>query len=208
MAHMITSKDIRFLTNSINDKKVVCFKTDTIWGLSANPTCPESISKLYKIKDRNLDKPFVFLLSNKDDINKYVCPLNNLEKLLIKNFWPGALTIIFKAKSNLPILQNYKQKTTIAIRMPKDETCQKILNELTYPLPSTSVNKAGETQINDYNSLKQFLKNEDIVLLECEDKNNNTILEKSSTIVSAMDGKLTVLREGNITKDQILNLIK
>lgn len=205
MAFMITKNNTDEIINQLNQNQVVCFKTDTIWGLSANPKSSTAIKNLYTIKQRNLDKPFIFLISKNQDLNCLVESLNTTEQKLISHFWPGPLTIIFKAKENLDILQNYTQKQTIALRMPKDELCQELLQKIDYPLPSTSVNLEGQPSLNSIEKIQETFKNENIYLLNKNTKKDRNI---SSTIIICENEKVNVLREGSISKQDILNVLK
>lgn len=205
MVFMITKNNIDKIINHLNNNQVVCFKTDTIWGLSANPKSSTAIKNLYTIKQRNLDKPFIFLISKNQDLNCLVENINTTEQKLISHFWPGPLTIIFKAKENLDILQNYTQKQTIALRMPNDELCQELLQKIDYPLPSTSVNVEGNPSLNKIEDIKKEFAKEDICLLN---KNTQTDKNISSTIVMCNNNEINILREGSISKQDILNVLK
>lgn len=201
---MIINKNINDLVSNLNNGKTICFKTDTIWGLSANPLKKESIENLYKLKQRQLDKPFIFLIKKTQDLNSLVQFTSPLEKKLIQNFWPGPLTIIFKAKDNLPILNHYKNKDTIALRMPADTLTQNILNCLGYPLPSTSVNLQNEQPLNNLDEICSQFKNYDICTLQQFTNINDNI---SSTIVSVINNKINIIREGQIKKEKILSIL-
>ena len=196
---MIINKNIDDLVNQVNSGNVICFKTDTIWGFSAKSTDYKAITNLYKIKNRNPDKPFIFLIKKDQDLRALVENLNETQKKLIDAFWPGPLTIIFNAKQNLDILKHYKDNKTIALRMPEDELCQNILSKLDYPLPSTSVNHEGQKPLNNFDEIVKNFKNENFAILQQDSSLNNK--EISSTIVKVVDNKIQILREGEIKKD-------
>ena len=201
---MIISSNTNEIADALNKNQAVCFKTDTIWGLSANPTNKEAVKNLYTFKQRNVDKPFIFLIKKDEDLSKIVESISPTEQKLINTFWPGPLTIIFKAKNNLDILSHYTQKQTIALRMPNDSLCQELLAKINYPLPSTSVNIEGQPFLNSFEEITKTFKDNDFVIYKLE--NNNT--KVSSTIVCCEGEKVNVLREGSITKNQIENCLK
>ena len=201
---MIIKNDIEKLTTFINLGKVACFKTDTIWGLSANPLNKTSLQALYSLKQRQIDKPFIFLISKNFNLKQVVKNISPLEQKLINNFWPGPLTIIFEAKENLPILSYYQNKQTIALRMPDDNTTQNILSKLNYPLPSTSVNLENNPPLNSFEEIYNNFYNENIVLFNSNEKTNENI---SSTIVKVEDNNIKILREGSIKKEKILSIL-
>lgn len=202
---MIINNNIDDLINQVNSGNIICFKTDTIWGFSAKSTDENSIKNLYKIKKRNPDKPFIFLIKKEQDLLQLVENLNGTEKKLINTFWPGPLTIIFNAKKDLDILKPYKENKTIALRMPKDDLCQNLLSKLAYPLPSTSVNYEGQEPLNSFNKIVKTFKNESFAILKQSNFLNTK--EISSTIVRVVNNDIQILREGEIKKEKILSIL-
>lgn len=208
---MIISNNLNDFINKLNNGNIVCFKTDTIWGFSANSNNTNAIENLYRIKQRNLDKPFIFLIKKDEDISKYVKDVPAEAKKLINKFWSGPLTIIFQARENLPLLSPYKKNKTIALRMPQDELTQQILSKINYPIPSTSVNIEGKPSLNTFEEISKEFKDEDFFILNV-DNNQNTNTQNfnknlSSTIVSFATGKLEIIREGAISKEKILSAL-
>lgn len=201
---MIIKNDIEKLTNLINEGKVACFKTDTIWGLSANPLNKNSIQALYSLKQRQIDKPFIFLISKDFNLKSIVKNISPLEQKLIDSFWPGPLTIIFEAKENIAILNCYQNKQTIGLRMPNDNTTQQILSKLNFPLPSTSVNLENTPPLNSFEDIFNNFYNNNFVLF---DTNENCNMNVSSTIVKVENNNIIILREGSIKKEKILSIL-
>lgn len=199
---MIISKSTNNIVDNLKEGKIVCFKTDTIWGISANPLNGKSINSLYTLKQRNVDKPFIFLISKNQDITKLVDNISPLEQKLIDAFWPGPLTIIFKAKSNLQLLDFYSNKDTIALRMPNDNLTQEILSKLDFPIPSTSVNLQNQPALNSFEEIYKNFQDKEIYILNKNNSQNNNI---SSTIVAVENNKIIILREGEIEKEKILS---
>ena len=189
---MKITSDINSFINDLNNGKVVCFKTDTIWGLSANPNNFEALKNLYEIKKRSLDKPLIFLIKQNEKIEKITQPLSNFEKDVIKKYWPGPVSIIFNINKKSSYLDFYENKKTIALRQPKNEICQTILNKIDYPLPSTSVNIEGEKPINNFVQIKKFLKNKDVTILKIKNYNRGL---KSSALIKIENNKVVFLRK-------------
>lgn len=206
---MIINNNIpEFITN-INNGKVVCFKTDTIWGFSADSGNKEAIENLYKIKNRNLDKPFIFLIKKNENLENIVKNISPNAQKLINTFWPGPLTLIFEAKENLSFLTPYKNTKTIALRMPNNELCQNILQQIPYPLPSTSVNSEGQPSLNSFEDITSSFSSKDFCILNLKLDCNSSVSDNiSSTIVDCTNNKIEILREGGITKKQIEEAIK
>lgn len=237
---MIISKSLEEIITKLKQGKVICFKTDTIWGFSADGTNLNAMQHLCDIKQRDINRPVIFLIKKGQDLTKIVKNVPPQAEKLISQFWCGPLTLIFEARDDffLP----YKNNRTISLRMPNDPLTQQILNKFDMPLPSTSVNIEGNPALNSFEEITSAFSSEDFYILSpsaslnlnqnglltknlqtenMQTKNlqaNNTeetisqtiVLNKnvSSTIVSCVNNKIEILREGSISKQQIEDCLK
>ena len=122
----------------IKDGGVVIMPTDTIYGIIADATNECAIQRVYEMKKRNENKPMLMLVSSIEMLEKYVSSINDVEKKLIDELWPGALTIIFRKRNVSDLLTGGLD--TVGIRFPDNKLLIDIMNELNVPLLSTSVN--------------------------------------------------------------------
>lgn len=76
--------------------KVIAYPTDTVFGIGAMIDDLKAISKIYKLKKRSFDKPLAILASKVEDILPYIEMPSEEILNIMKKYWPGALTIIFK----------------------------------------------------------------------------------------------------------------
>lgn len=76
--------------------KVIAYPTDTVFGIGAMIDDLEAINKIYKLKKRSSDKPLAILASKVEDILPYIEMPSEAIFNIMKKYWPGALTIIFK----------------------------------------------------------------------------------------------------------------
>lgn len=170
------------VVDAIKEKKVVIVPTDTVYGFSG--IVPETDEIIRKIKGRAETKPFIQLIASPDDIYKYT-DQKIPDELLAK--WPGALTIIVRNKSSMP------QETT-AYRCPGDEWLRRIIAACGVPLYSTSVNRSGESVLDEIDAIEQEFGSEAAVIVDDGAKKGAL----PSTLVSIIDGKMTVLRQGTV----------
>ena len=80
--------------------KIIIFPTDTVYGIGCKITDENSIKKIYEIKHRPQDKPLACLCANLEQINQ-IAILDKVAKKIIKNFMPGALTLILRARDDI-----------------------------------------------------------------------------------------------------------
>jgi len=172
--------------------KVIAYPTDTVFGIGAMIDDLEAINKIYKLKKRSSDKPLAILASKVEDILPYIeMPSEDIFNIM-KKYWPGALTIIFKKKHSISS-QVVSKIDTIAFRIPNNAITLNIL-EKTGPLATTSVNISGDNPINTYQEIDKLF-GDKIDYLLVKNINSSNI---SSTIIDVSDNHLKIVRQGEI----------
>jgi L-threonylcarbamoyladenylate synthase len=127
---------------------VIIYPTDTLYGLGANPLDPEAMKKLYTIKGRDKAKPIPFLIKDQEMLENLVEDIPPIGRQLMERYWPGALTLIFRAKEGLPHPLS-GEGGTIGLRISAHPIPQRIIEAVDIPLTSTSANPAGEGNLTD-----------------------------------------------------------
>lgn len=193
--------------NNIDDAKdgeIILFPTDTVYGLSViiknESNFLENISKLYKIKKRDENKKIILLIDKIERIYN-ICDNNNIDNKILnvmKNFWPGSLSIIFKTNEKFKNITKYD---TIGVRIPNLSITRDIISKFGGYLFVTSANISGELSPKNYSDISlDILKNVNYYI-KYEDMKN--ISGNPSTILDYSNNKLNILREGEITLNKI-----
>lgn len=195
------SKTINLLKSSLKKDFISIITTDTIPGLVGTLT-RKSFDTLNKIKKFRSKKPYLILISEKKVINNFVNPDNLNDKLikLIEKCWPGPLTLIFKAKKELPSFLT-SQENTIALRCPNHE---KLLSLLKYfdGLFSTSANKSEQKPPQAIDEIDpQILEQVKYVIIDDKKIDRKKSLDKilPSTVIDitkSKDNIIQVIRKG------------
>ena len=141
--HSLTLKmpiDQKYI-QAIKNGDVVAFPTETVYGLGADAWNSEAIAKVFETKGRPSDNPLIVHISDFDQINKFAAEVPEFAQLLIEEFWPGPLTLVFKKKPEvLDIVTS--GLTTVAIRMPANDIAISLISD-TNPLVAPSANRSG-----------------------------------------------------------------
>ena len=173
---------------------VIIFPTDTVYGIGTKIFDIDGINKIYDIKKRPKDKPLACLCSSLEQI-KSIAVVTKKAEALIKNFLPGALTLILESKEEVYNKIGYK---TIGVRIPNCKLALDILNE-NGPMLTTSVNESGFKPINEYELIVKDYENVVDKIYESNEKSSNL----SSTVVLLTNDDIKILREGEITLSMI-----
>ncbi len=147
--------DFEHIKKILSEGKIILYPTDTIWGLGCDINFQEAIYRIYDIKKRPLDKPFIILVSDLDMLKKYVVDIHpRVETLLLYHKRP--LTIIYKKAKNVPDILT--KNGSIAIRIVMEPILAKLIQEYGRPIVSTSANIANEPNPANFRSISDKIK--------------------------------------------------
>jgi L-threonylcarbamoyladenylate synthase len=112
---------------------------------------------------------------------------------LISEFWPGPLTIIFKASSAVPN-ELLGQKGTIGVRLTAHLWVRTLVGQACFPITATSANISGEAPISDPEKARESF--EGAVDLIVDGGETKGLLP--STVVDLSGEEPRLVREGAI----------
>ncbi|MFH1540981.1 MAG: L-threonylcarbamoyladenylate synthase [Elusimicrobiota bacterium] len=197
----LSKSAISQIAQELKSGKIAVFPTDTVYGIGTNVFCLQKVKKIYKIKGRDR-KPMPLLIDSIVKIRKIVKKISSDIEKIIKEFWPGALTLIFETNELGTILTGGRKN--IAVRIPDNKVLLSIIKEMNCPLIGTSANISGKKNCERVSDLdKKILKNIDILI-----DGGIVKLGKPSTILDVSRFPYTVLREGCISKKEIEKFLK
>lgn len=151
-------EDYEKIINFLKQGKVLVLPTDTIYGFSALASNQEAVDRIFSIKKREENKPFITLISSLEMAQRYAV-IKDDKIIDVKKIWQDErpTTIIFPAKNNLAngVLS---KEGKISMRLPKSDFLIKILNIINEPIVSTSFNLSGEDYINSLDNLESIFK--------------------------------------------------
>tara|TARA_B100000965_G_scaffold115074_1_gene94923 strand:- start:3093 stop:4031 length:939 start_codon:yes stop_codon:yes gene_type:complete len=194
-----SNKLLTFIKDKLDNKELISLPTETVYGLAGIGTSIISARKIYKLKERPLNKKLIFHCSNIDMVKKYF-HLNDENLILAETFWPGPLTLILKRKSKKIPIQLTKNNYC-AVRIPNNIFSQKVIYNLKKPIVMPSANRFKKlSPINAKMVFDQFI---DTNLIIVDDGKCKVGIE--STLIKIKNKKLEIIRPGKIT---ITNLLK
>jgi L-threonylcarbamoyladenylate synthase len=176
----------------IRAKGVIIYPTETLYGLGADPLSPEAIQRIYAIKGRAAAKPIPFLIKDQEMLGALVEEVPPVGRELIKRYWPGPLTLIFRAKKGLPMPLKGKDGT-IGLRISSHPVARRIVEALDTPLTSTSANIAGAEDLLDGKQLAQLFGSQVDLIID-----SGKVPGIGSTVIDLTVSPPRMVREGMI----------
>ena len=171
---------------------VILYPTDTIWGIGCDATNEEAVKRLFKIKKRPTRMSMLLLLDRFNPIKKYVHPIPDEARSLVRSFTKPT-TIIYSKARDLPFTLIGKSKT-IGIRITTDPFCKMLIKGLDKPVVSTSANFNGEDSPKCFDDISDELiqKVDYVVDWRRDDKEK----QNASKVIKFMgSGNIEILRE-------------
>lgn len=192
--NIVDESELNKIKEILDNDGVIIFPTDTVYGIACNCFSEKAIKKVFDIKKRPENKPINVLSNNLDKIKLVSKNISEKEEFLINKYMPGALTIILDKNEKVSDILT-AGLDTIGVRIPKNNISLRILENVSYPLATTSANISGDSagiKISDF--LKEFDGVVDAII-----DGGETDLKVASTIVRVeSDNKLKIIREGTL----------
>ena len=122
---------------------VAAFPTETFYGLGADVQNEEALQKVFRLKDREENKPLLLLIGEKEWLSGLVRKISPVAERLIEGFWPGPLTLVFEASSHLSNLLT-AGTGTIGVRISPHPIAQALVQAVGRAITATSANLSGQ----------------------------------------------------------------
>lgn len=177
----------------VSEGGVIAFRTDTFYGLGVDPFNATAVAKIRELKGREENKPILLLLSDASVADRFIADRSEAFEQVAKRFWPGPLTIVGVAVSDLPP-EITAGTGTVGVRVPADEDVRELVRVCGGALTATSANPSGrEPARSAHDVAEYFADGIDLVI----DGGEVTATEPS-TVLDVTTTPPRVVREGAI----------
>jgi L-threonylcarbamoyladenylate synthase len=180
--------------------ELVAFPTDTVYGLGAMAFNDQAVSRISDVKGRSGEKAIPILIGGLDQLALVTAGVNSNGEKLARRFWPGPLTIVLPRHPSIP--DAVSSLTTVGIRIPDFAPTIELL-KITGPLAVSSANLSGMGSSSTARGVEAQLNGMVSLILD----GGVTPGGIPSTVVDCTQDRPTIIREGPITLEQILDAL-
>lgn len=177
----------------LNNSGVIIFPTDTAFGIGCRADDEKAVKRLFEIRKRPENKPTPVLVNNIELVEKYVDEVPEKVRAIMKQYWPGGLTIVLNSTSSdiVPLVKGGTR--TLGVRMPDHEIPLSLIEQIDVPLLAPSANFSGEDTPYSYEELNpEIVKEVDLVIPgECSTK-------QASTVIDCTSEPWEIIRQGSV----------
>lgn len=177
---------------------VVAIPTETVYGLAANIYSKKAIAKIYRIKKRPRTNPLIVHVASLEMAKELVTSFPRTARKLVSQFWPGPLTLILP-KSRKVGHWLTAGGNTVGIRMPDHPLTLQLIKEAGMPLAAPSANPFTYISPVTARQVRNMLGDKVDYILD----GGRCKKGIESTIVAVRSNRVTLLRTGAITEEQI-----
>lgn len=170
---------------------IVVYPTDTAFGIGCRIDNEASVDRLFTLRKRHTTHAVPVLVGSPEKaFELFDSPSDNVRRL-IHSHWPGALTVVYHAKTERIYSPIRGEGSTVGLRMPNHSTMLSILNTIEIPVIGCSANMHGNDTPYEYDDLDQnLLLDVDFVL------NGTCTLKRESTVVDCTKDPYDIVRQG------------
>ncbi|MDQ3753656.1 MAG: L-threonylcarbamoyladenylate synthase [Acidobacteriota bacterium] len=178
---------------AIKRGEVIAFRTDTFYGLGVDPFNRRAVAKIKALKGRAENKPLLIVVSDAEEATRFVADKNQTFSTLVASHWPGALTVVVRARREVP--EELTAGTgTIGVRWPAAACVRKFVRACGGALTATSANPAGEVPACSADEVAAYFPAGLALIVD----SGRTVAEQPSTVVEVCGAEVRLIREGAV----------
>ncbi len=137
-----TQEDLSIAAELIRHGELVAFPTETVYGLGADARKEKAVRAIFAAKGRPADNPLIVHIAGLDMLGMIAAEVPPLALTLAGHFWPGALTMIFPKRPEIPSVTS-GGLDTVGIRMPSHPAARALISLSGCPIAAPSANRSG-----------------------------------------------------------------
>ena len=203
-----TETVIKNAAASLIEGNLVAFPTETVYGLGADATNEDAVSRVYEVKARPAGHPLIVHISSIEYLDKWASNIPEYAIKLARTFWPGPMTLLFP-RSNLAKDFVTGGQESIGLRIPNNIITLELFKNFEelggLGIAAPSANRYGAvspTSAPDVQSdIGEYLTQKDVIL-----NGGNCEIGIESTIIDCTTSVPLILRPGSITSSMILTV--
>lgn len=182
-------KDIGSALKILLEGGIGVIPTDTIYGIVGSALDSKTVEKIYKIRNRDLEKPLIILIGSIDDLQLFSINLDRKLQKILEKVWPGKISVILPCPLK-KFFYLHRGKRFLAFRLPDDEKLLSLL-EKTGPLVAPSANPEGFPPAETISQAKKYFGNTVDFYI-----NGGKIKSAPSRIIQVKKRRISILRKG------------
>jgi tRNA threonylcarbamoyl adenosine modification protein (Sua5/YciO/YrdC/YwlC family) len=169
---------------------MLVFPTDTVYGVGLLAIETANLDSIFVAKRRPADKPIPLLIAPSACLDDYAVDIADYARDLAARHWPGAITLVLRAKPTLP-RQLCALDGSVALRVPQSRIALGLISQAGAPIATSSANISGTAPTTTVALLDNRLATQVALIID-----GGVLSGQPSTLVSCLGPEPIVLRPG------------
>jgi L-threonylcarbamoyladenylate synthase len=175
---------------TLNQGGLIAYPTESSYALGVRFDDEAELLKLYGLKGRAHGKAFPLIIPGQEALDSIALDVNETARKLMQEYWPGPLTLVLRAKANLP--EYVTEKGTVAVRVPGESFALSLVRKAGFPITATSANLSSRPPACDAHAVIKYF-GEDVDLVIDGGPSPGGL---PSTLVDATGREIKIIRAG------------
>lgn len=196
---------IQAACKTLSEGGLVVYPTETTYGIGVDATNPEAVLRLLSYKARREGKPFSIAVTDETMAAQYV-ELNDQARTFYKNFLPGPVTVVSKAKDKLaPGITS--ERGTVGVRIPNYDLIRDIIATYGKPITATSANASYKKRPYKVSDILDTISKKQRSLINLILDAGQLPINDPSTVIDTTLAEPAILRQGEVKLSEATTII-
>ena len=176
---------------------VIAFRTDTFYGLGADPLNSAAVQRVRDLKGREESNPILLLISDQLEVDRFI-EQSALFREVAARHWPGRITLVGKAMPIVPgeLTANTQ---TLGVRLPGDDKTRNLVRHCGGALTATSANLSGRPPARSAKEVEAYFPNGLDLIID----GGEVLATEPSTVLDVSGTKARLIREGALSREDL-----
>jgi L-threonylcarbamoyladenylate synthase len=182
---------------------IVAFLTDTFYGLGADPFNRSALRQINSLKGRDGGKPILIVLSDVAQADRFMEKRSELFAEVSGRHWPGALTLVVKARDVVPE-EITAGSATVGLRLPDQRSVRDFIRTCGGALTATSANTAGDAPARTAEEVARYFPDQLDLIVDSGASGG----DKPSTVLDVSGATARMIREGVVSREELRKTLR
>lgn len=199
----VYTSDVHVAAEALKSGGLCAVPTETVYGLAGNGLDENAVAEVYAVKGRPENKALSLMVPDASGLQRCGEEVPPAACVLAERFWPGPLTLVVRAKADIPA-SVLAGGNTVGLRCPDHPLTLELLRELDFPLAAPSANPSGESSAKTASQVRGYFDGK----IACVLDGGECGLGRESTILDLSETPYRVLRQGALSESEIFDALR
>jgi L-threonylcarbamoyladenylate synthase len=184
---------------ALADGKLIILPTETVYGLAADASNARAVAAIFEAKGRPRFNPLIAHVADAAGAEA-IAVFDDRARRLAEAFWPGPLTIVAPIRNRAAVCDLARAGLdSVAVRVPGHVRARDVIAAFGGPVVAPSANRSGRPSPTTF---ADAMDETGLAAAEGVD-GGPCAVGVESTVVSVLNGVVSLLRPGAVTRDEL-----